>query len=456
MDTGSKFLEDSEKKAFDMDHRAIIAFNIGRYDAAVAEGKKQYQNLKLARKRAAMRKHRVLESLEDYLKDFEQRFTDNGGKVIWAQDKEEAQKAILQILEKSYTRLVVKGKSMVSEELGLTEFLGKNGIESIETDLGEYIVQISNDKPYHIVTPAMHLSAANIAGIFHEKFGLSPHSTPEEITTFVREHLREKFLQAHASITGANFLIASSGSVAITENEGNSMLAMAIPKIHIVVAGIEKVIPNLDDLNLYWPLLATHGTGQRLTAYNSLVSGPRQTHDADGPEQMYVVLIDNGRSKLLSAIPQRRALGCIRCGACLNACPVYCNIGGHTYNTVVSGPIGAVIAPHIHGMEEYKHLSFASSLCGKCTEVCPQDIDLHLQLLQNRRMFIKQELTSRNERWMMTAWSYIMRNRKWMDMPSPKIKNFLFRNFFGKAWGPRREMPQIAEKSFGVLYKERG
>ncbi len=450
----AKFLEESETKSFDLDHRATLAFNIGRYDEAVKRGKLQYANLALARRRAAMRKHRVIENLEDHLKDFEYHFTRNGGKVLWAQDVEEARKAVLEVLEKNYVKLVVKAKSMVTEEIGLTEFLEKNGIETLETDLGEYIVQLSNDKPYHIVTPIMHRSARDVAKIFHEKFGLPEDSTPAEITAFVRTTLREKFQKAQAGITGANFLISGTGAVALTENEGNGVLSMSMPPVHIVVTGIDKVLPSVDDLDLFWPLLATHGTGQQLTVYNTLVSGPRKRDETDGPAQMYVVLIDNGRSNLLSMVPQRRALACIRCGACLNACPVYRNIGGHTYGTVYSGPIGAVITPHLRGLEQYKHLSYASSLCGKCTEVCPVNIDLHQQLLQNRNLSVQQGLHTKWEKWGMKGYKKFMTKRKWLDMPGAGMKNFGMRLFFGKLWGPRRELPKVAPKSFGELWKE--
>jgi len=450
----TQFLTDSETKAFDQGHRATIAYNIGRYDEAVKRGKLQYANLALARRRAAMRKHRVIENLEDHLKDFEYHFTRNGGKVLWAQDVDEARRAVLEVLEKNYVKLVVKSKSMVTEEIGLTEFLEKNGIETLETDLGEYIVQLSNDKPYHIVTPIMHKSARDVAKIFHEKFGLPEDSTPAEITAFVRTTLREKFQKAQAGITGANFLISGTGAVALTENEGNGVLSMSMPPVHIVVTGIDKVLPSVDDLDLFWPMLATHGTGQQLTVYNTLVSGPRKRDETDGPAQMYVVLIDNGRSNLLSMVPQRRALACIRCGACLNACPVYRNIGGHTYGTVYSGPIGAVITPHLCSFEEYKHLSFASSLCGKCTEVCPVNIDLHQQLLNNRNLSVRQGLNTKWEKWGMKGYEKFMGKRKWLDMPGAGIKNFGMRLFFGKLWGPRRELPKVAPKSFAERWKE--
>lgn len=449
-----RFLADSRGKAFDKKHRATIAFNMKRYDEAVIKGKQQFVDLNMARKRAAIRKHYVIENLEDHLKTFEQQFSARGGKVIWAQDAYEAQRAILEIFEQHYVKRVVKSKSMVSEEAGLCEFLEKNGIECIETDLGEYIVQISGDKPYHIVTPAMHLSAADVAKIFNLHFGLSEESTPEEITAFVRKTLREKFADAQAGITGANFLVASAGAVAITENEGNALFSMSSPGIHIVLTGIEKVIPTLADLDLFWPLLASHGTGQEISAYNSLVFGPRKTGESDGPDQMYVILLDNGRSRLLATTPQRRNLACIRCGACLNACPVYRNIGGHAYGTVYSGPIGAIISPHLAGkLNEYKHLSFASSLCGKCTEVCPAGIDLHHQLIHNRHLFRRKGLTTRGERLGMTLYKKVMAKRKRLNMPSPHVKNILLRLVMAKSWGKKREMPKIV-RSFNQQYRD--
>ncbi len=446
-------MSDSRAKAFDISHRNTIAFNMRRYDEAVANGRKQFADLDMARKRAAIRKHYVIENLEDHLKTFEQQFSARGGKVIWAQDTYEAKQAILDIFEQHYVKKVVKSKSMVTEETGLTEFLEKNGIECLETDLGEYIVQISGDKPYHIVTPAMHLSARDVAKIFNQQFGLPQESTPGEITKFVRNTLREKFAKAQAGITGANFIISGAGAVAVTENEGNALFSMASPGIHIVLAGIEKIIPALEDLDLFWPLLATHGTGQEISAYNSLVFGPKKAGEADGPEQMYVILLDNGRSRLLAATPQRRTLACIRCGACLNACPVYRNIGGHAYGTVYSGPIGAIISPHLAAKpDEYKHLSYASSLCGKCTEVCPAGIDLHHQLLHNRHLFRRSRLTNRSERLGIFVYKKLMTKRKRLNLSSHQVKNIIARILMAKAWGKKRVMPRVV-KSFNQQYR---
>ncbi len=446
-----QFIKDTREKSADLVHRETINRSISHYDAAVKLSREQFSNLPLARRRAGLRKHFILEHLEDHLKTFEHHFQGNGGRVVWAQDAAEARRAIVEICEKHNIRSVVKSKSMVTEEIGLTSCLEKNGIDCLETDLGEYIIQLTGDKPYHIITPIMHRSAREVAEIFHEKFGLSPDATPEDITRFVRQTLREKFLTAGAGITGANFLVADSGSVALTENEGNGVFSMSAPNVHIAISGIEKLLPSASDLDLFWPLLSTFGTGQKLTAYNSLISGPRARGETDGPEHMYVVLLDNGRSRLLATTPQRRALSCIRCGACLNVCPVYRNIGGHAYGTVYSGPIGAVISPHLLGqLDEYKHLSFASSLCGKCTEVCPVGIDLHYQLLQNRRLSVKNKLTTRVERWSMWGYKITMKKRSRLDWLSGKTKNFLFKRFFGKTWGDGRQMPEFAPQSYAT------
>jgi L-lactate dehydrogenase complex protein LldF len=450
-----EFLVDSEEKAFDLDHRRIINYNIGKYDTAVDRGLSKLINLENAKRKGHVIKWKVMENLDKYLPEFEANFQKRGGKVIWANDAGEANREILNILKKANVKTVVKSKSMVTEEIQLNEFLEHNHIESLETDLGEYIVQLLGQKPYHIVTPAMHLSKEDIAKLFNERFGTPIDATPEQLTQKARELLREKYVQADAGITGANFLIADTGSIAISENEGNARLSTTFPKIHIAVVGIEKLIPSMADLDLFWPMLATHGTGQNLTVYNTILSGPRKGNESDGPQEMYVVLLDNGRTNLLAQKEQRQALYCIRCGACLNACPVYKNIGGHTYETTYSGPIGSIITPHMAGMDEYKHLSYASSLCGKCTEVCPVKIDIHKMLLLNRRDAVKEGLVTNKEKWGWALWKKGMLTRKMMDFFSGKTKNLMMRKFFKKSWGHYREMPAVAEKSFSQIWKEK-
>src|ERR1700712_1871335 len=439
--TAEDFIVNAEVKAFDLKHRSIINYNIGKYDAAVARGITRLTNLENAKRKAHVIKWKVMENLDKILPEFEANFQRRGGKVIWANDAEEANQEILNILKKAGAKTVIKSKSMVTEEIGINEFLESNHIESLETDLGEYIVQLLGQRPYHIVTPAMHLSKEDIAKLFNEKFGTPIDATPEQLTLKARELLRDKYVQADVGITGANFLIADTGSIAITENEGNARLSTSFPKIHIAVVGIEKIVPSLMDLDLFWPLLATHGTGQNLTVYNTILSGPRQPNETDGPEEMYVVLLDNGRTNLLAQKDQRQGLYCIRCGACLNACPVYKNIGGHNYETPYSGPIGSIITPHLRGMEDFKHLSYASSLCGKCSEVCPVKIDIHKMLLLNRRDAVNEGLVTRKEKWGWKMWKKGMLSRKMEDFFSGKTKNRLLKMFFKKTWGHFRAMP---------------
>jgi len=449
-----QFQTTSEEKAFDLDHRRVINFNIGRYTTAVNRGLSRLANLEQSKKKAHVIKWKVMENLDKFLPEFEANFLKRGGKVIWANDAEEAQAEILQIIKKANARTVIKSKSMTTEEIHLNDFLERNNIESVESDLGEYIVQLLGQKPYHIVTPAMHLSKEDIAKLFHERFGTPVDATPEQLTAKARELLREKYTTADVGITGANFLIADTGSVAVTENEGNARLTTTFPRIHIAIVGIEKMIPSISDLDLYWPLLSTHGTGQNLTVYNSIFSGPRQEGETDGPEEMYVVLLDNGRTNLLAQKDQRQGLYCIRCGACLNACPIYKNVGGHTYETTYSGPIGSVITPHLDGMEDFKHLSYASSLCGKCTEVCPVKIDIHKMLLLNRRDSVAQGLAPKVEEVGWKGWRASMLKRSWVDLLGGKFKNYMLKTFFRKSWGEHRELPAVARKSFSKQWKE--
>ncbi|SKB80061.1 LutB/LldF family L-lactate oxidation iron-sulfur protein [Daejeonella lutea] len=452
----SEFVSTSEDKAFDLDHRRIINNNIGKYDTAVLRGLSRFSDLENSKRKAHTIKWKVMENLDKLLPEFESNFQRRGGKVIWANDAAEANNEVLNILRKVNAKNVIKSKSMVTEEIHLNEFLEHNGIETVESDLGEYIVQLLGQRPYHIVTPAMHLSKEDIARLFNEKFDTPIDATPEQLTLKARELLREKYTSADVGITGGNFLIADSGSIALTENEGNARLTTTFPKIHIAIVGIEKIIPSMADLDLFWPLLATHGTGQNLTVYNTILSGPRQPNESDGPEEMYVILLDNGRTNLLAQKDQRQGLYCIRCGACLNACPVYKNIGGHTYETTYSGPIGSIITPHMAGMKEFKHLSYASSLCGKCTEVCPVKIDIHKMLLLNRRDSVNAGLNPRSEGIGWKGWKMGMMKRKMMDMLGGGLKNILLKTFFKKSWGKHRDLPGVSKQSFSKQWTERG
>lgn len=453
-ETANKFTEKSIEKASDRNHRRTINFNIGKYNAVVPQGKLQFADVHLARERAKNIKWKAIETLDAQLESFEQAITQRGAKVIWAEDTEQALEAIRKICVEKNCKTLVKSKSMVTEEIHLNSFLEKNNIQSIETDLGEYIQQLDNEPPYHIVTPAMHKSKEDIAKLFSEKLGTDPSLTPEQLTLVARDILREKYREAEIGVTGANFIIADIGGIAITENEGNGRLSCSMPKTHIVITGIEKVIPSMHDLALFWPLLATFGTGQRITSYNTIVTGPRQEGEVDGPDEMYVILLDNGRTNILANEKQRESLYCIRCGACLNACPVYKNIGGHTYASTYSGPIGAVITPNLMKLGEWKHLSHASSLCGNCTEVCAVKINLHELLLENRHEAAEEGHAPFAEKMAWKVWKMSMLRRGWMNMANGNMKGRLI-NSIAKAWTSHRGKLDFPKKSFNEQWKDR-
>jgi len=453
-DTAKTFNAKSTIKAADLDHRRKINFNIGKYNSKVPEGKEQFSNVHLARERAKNAKWRAIETLDERLEEFELNFTKRGGKVIWAENTQQAIEEILNICVEKNCRKLVKSKSMVTEEIHLNDALEQNGIESVETDLGEYIQQLDGEAPYHIVTPAMHKNKEDVAKLFHEKLGTSINLTPGELTLVARNILRDKYVEAEVGVTGANFIISDIGAVAITENEGNARLSCAFPKTHIVIVGIEKVIPSLTDLSLFWPLLSTFGTGQKVTVYNTIVAGPRQPNETDGPEQMYVILLDNGRTNILQNPRQRESLYCIRCGACLNACPVYKNIGGHTYGATYSGPIGSVITPNLQGMDDFKHLSYASSLCGACTEVCAVKINLHELLLDNRHESVEEGLNSLSEKMAWKLWKMTSLNRGMMNMGNGPLKNKVVNGLF-KGWKKHRSDLDFSQKTFNEMWKER-
>jgi len=405
-----RFLRDAAEKSADLVHREIIRRGMESYDAAHLKGRSRIRDWEAARRKCQEIKRDAVNHLDRYLLQFEEKVIAHGGHVFWAADSAEACAYISALAQRHNVRMVVKSKSMVTEEINLSHALEKIGIKVWETDLGEFIVQLRNEPPYHIVTPAMHLNRRQISELFHEKLGEAVEGDdPAKLVALARRKLREAFFSADMGISGANFLVADSGVIAISTNEGNGRLCTSVPRIHVAVTGIEKVIPRLEDLATLWPVLATSGTGQGITTYGTLIGGPRRPGEADGPEEFHVVLVDNGRSNLLADAEQREVLHCIRCGACLNICPVFRHIGGHSYGTIYPGPIGSVLTPHLRG-PEFQHLSYASSLCGACTSVCPVKIDLHHHLLHNRRNFVEgRGGTPRpGEKWKFALWRYAM------------------------------------------------
>jgi L-lactate dehydrogenase complex protein LldF len=451
--TASTFKAKSTIKAANLDHRRKINFNISKYNAVVPQGKAQFDRLIAAREHAKNVKWQAIEKLDAMLDQFENNISARGAKVIWAETAEDALLEIKKICKAKNCKTLVKSKSMVTEEIHLNKFLAKHGIESIETDLGEYIQQLDEEPPYHIVTPAMHKSKEDVAKLFAQKLNVPDGLSPQQLTLVAREKLRKKYVEAEVGLTGANFLIADTGSISVTENEGNARLSSAFPKTHIVITGIEKILPSINDLALFLPLLATFGTGQRVTVYNTIISGPKQKNEPDGPEEMYVILLDNGRTNLLSNPKTREALYCIRCGACLNACPVYKNIGGHSYDTTYSGPIGSVITPHLKNLKAFKHLSYASSLCGNCTEVCPVRINLHELLLENRYESVAEGDSSVSERVAWKLWKQASLHRSMMNMSNGNLKNKVVNSLF-KSWTKYRADLNFSQKTFNEMWEE--
>jgi L-lactate dehydrogenase complex protein LldF len=404
-----RFLQNAATKSADLVHRELIRRGMDSYDAAHLRGRARIKDWEAARQKCQAIKREAINHLDRYLLQFEEKVISRGGHVFWAANSEEACSYVTQLATRLKVRTVVKSKSMVTEEIHLSPALEKIGVKVWETDLGEFIVQLRNEAPYHIVTPAMHLNRGQIAELFREKLDASITSDdPGDLMALARRKLREAFFAAEMGISGANFLVADAGVIAISTNEGNGRLCTSVPRVHVVVTGIEKIIPRLEDLAVLWPVLATSGTGQGITTYGTMIGGPRQAGEVDGAEEFHVVLVDNGRSQLLADAEQREVLHCIRCGACLNICPVFRHVGGHTYGTTYPGPIGSVLTPHLNGIKEFKHLSYASSLCGACTSVCPVKIDLHHHLLQNRRNATEAGATTTSERMMFRAWRWAM------------------------------------------------
>ena len=428
-----------------------------------------YQEL---RTQANAIKQHAVENLDHYLEEFERNVQAHGGRVVYCKDGTEVSDFVLGLARERGAHLIVKSKSMTTEEIDLNERLEHHGLESVETDLGEYILQLAHERPYHIVAPALHKTRYDVAQIFTEHLKVPNETVIEKQTAIARGVLREKFLAADIGISGANFLVADSGAVVIVENEGNARLTTSAPRVHIAVAGIEKVIPRAQDLVTFLKLLARSATGQALSVYTSFLSGPRREGEIDGPDEFHVVLLDNGRTKLLPDRSKRQSLYCIRCGACLNTCPVYRKIGGHSFPWVYSGPIGAIITPQFMGTGHEPGLPFASSLCGACGEVCPVKIDIPKVLLELRSDVKKtetREKQNRLERLAFRAFAWLMTHPRLYEMAGRMAAAIAPSDGGGwirsvppplnigpvRAWLSQRNLPPPPAKSFRQMWRQR-
>lgn len=420
------------------------------------------------RDRAREIKQHTIGNLDTYLLRLEESIKRLGGTVHWARTGVDARSIILELARKNNVTRVVKAKSMVTEEIELNEALEEAGIEAVETDLGEYIVQLAHEKPSHILAPAIHKSRGDISILFAEKLGAANLVEAEELTVVARKRLREKFLTAGMGITGANFGVADTGTIVLVENEGNIRLSTSLPRIHVALMGIEKLVPSLDDLAVFLKVLARSASGQKMSSYVSFITGPRRAGEADGADEFHLIIIDNGRTRILADEEMRESLYCLRCGACLNVCPVYQKIGGHAYGSVYSGPIGSIITPAFAGLEKTKDLPFASTLCGACREICPVRIDIPRILLKLRSDWSEGKSDgggpSLVEKLAIKLWSFAMRHQSLYNLGfrlaaflqgpmsvDGKIKRLPFA--FG-GWTEYRDFPVLARKSFRSLWND--
>lgn len=398
-------------------------------------------------------KKQTIENLDKYLEEFESNCSKNGMQIHWAQTSEDAQNIILRLAEENNVRSIVKSKSLTTEEIGLNKVLLDNNIQTYETDLGEFIVQLMGQIPSHLIIPALHLTRKDIGKLFSEKFGCEYTEEPTELLNIARAKLRELFLTADMGISGANFGIADTGCICILENEANAHFVTTLPRIHVAVMGIEKIIPSLDTLPYFLKLLPTNATGQKISTYVDFIGEPSSDKLSEGPEQVHIILLDNGRSKILQEPSLRETLLCIRCGACLNSCPVYQQIGGHAYGWVYMGPIGINLIPLYLGLSAGRYSPSLCSLCRACQEVCSTNIDLTENILELRNRIVRSGYNSKIERIGMSLWAFFARHPLLYRISSsmPRIFQRLLPKGMGfptPGYTKKRSLPPFDKKGF--------
>ena len=437
--------------AFNEEHWHKINYSTGCYENNFAKGKVNYRNMDLEKQRAYTLRNKSLMNLEKLLVDFETHFNANGGKVLWARNADDARTLIFELLMMERITTVSRSNSMVLDEIGLNEFLQRKNIDMVETNTARFVLQAAKMKPYHPLSPAIHLSKEEINNVLTENYKLKTNSSVKQMVNFVRFKMNESLQDKAACITGANFLLSEEGGVVLTENEGNILKSTSLAKMHIVVAGIGKVIPNIEDLSVLLPLVSSHATGQGMAAYNTITFG--FSNQSSGPERTYVILLDNGRSDLLEHEEQRTVMSCIHCGACVSVCPIYKNIGGYTYGTNHIGPVGVVMTPLMNDLREYEYLTSVCTLCGKCAEICPVKIPLDDLIIENRSLVNNEKAGNGKLDAMFKVMIWHCKSRKKMDSPL-FLKRMELKRFLGSVWGERRVMPEFALKSFSQIWKE--
>lgn len=449
-DRSLKFKNDSNI-AFNEEHWQKLNYNTGCYEKRFSSSKDNYRDAELERQRAYLLRNKSLMNLEKLLVDFETRFKENGGTVLWARDANDAREMVWDLINKRDIHGVTRSNSTVLDEIEINDFLDLKGFPFYETSVSRFILKAVGKAPYHPIYPTLDLSKEEINGVLNEHYKLKLGSTSKQMVNFIRHQVNLDMDKSQICLTGANFLLSDIGGVVLTENEGNIVKSCTSAKIHIVVAGIDKVISSMEDLSILLPLASTHATGDEMTAYNTITTGP--LNKGNNEEQMIVILLDNGRTDLLENEIIRQSLSCIQCGACVSVCPIYKNIGGYTYGTPYIGPIGTIMAPLMFGLKEYQHFASLCSLCGKCTEVCPVKIPIEDLIIENRRLITEKHMGDAKFENMVKSMISHCKSRKKMDCPQ-WLKKFEYKQLTSKNAFNKRSIPELAPKSFNQMTKE--
>ena len=450
-DKGMVFNQNAKKIAFDDDHYEKM---IERYDFFMQNVKNRtnyYSDINLEKQRAFNIRSRAFKKLDKLLVDFDTNFTKNGGKILWANDSDEAKKMIYNILNQEKVKKIIKTKSSTLEEIELTSYLEMKKIKVIDTNIGDFICNLFNERPYNTKSSAAHKTISQISDIYTDKFNIKENCNARQLTICTRNVLKNEIYKPEALITGANFLVSNTGTIVLTENEGNILKSTTFSPIHIIVAGIDKMITSLDELGVLLPLSSLYDTSNNISSLYSFINKP--SADGDEIQKLYLILLNNNRNSVLSKDKQRNILSCVNCGACFEVCPIYNVIGGHTYEQYNPGPVGSISLPILKGMEEASHFTSLCTLCGRCEEICPVNIPLKDLFLENRKDLVKENKSLIGERNFFSALMKKMTSRKNLDKHGSTFKDIELSYLVKKKWGNKRELPKFAKESFSEYWK---
>lgn len=450
-DKGIVFNNNAKKVAFDDEHYEMM---MSRYDFFMQNVKNRsnyYSNIDLEKQRAFNIRSKAFKKLDKLLVDFDTNFTKNGGNLLWANDSDEAQKMIYDILSQNKVKKIVKTKSSTIEEIDLISYLEMKKVKVVETNVGDFVCSVFNETPYNFKSSASHKTTSQIADLYTEKFGIKENCNAKQLTAFTKNVLRNDIYNPEALITGANFLVSNTGTIVLTENEGNILKSSTFAPIHIVIAGIDKMITSMEDLGVLLPLSSLYDSNNKVSSLYSFINKPLT--QGDKVQKLYLILLNNNRHNILSKDKQRNILSCVQCGACLNVCPIYNTVGGHTYEEYNPGPVGSISLPLTKDLEETAHFCSLCTLCGRCSEICPVNIPLKDLFLENRKDLVKVDKSLIGEKSFLNSLMKKMTNRKNLDKHGSSFKDMELSFHIKKKWGTKRELPKFAKESFSQYWK---